>query len=267
MTIVCRLEEPKDYRAVEVLTREAFWGCMGCPVCDGEHLLVHKLRDAASLVPALDYVAEIDGELAGHVIYSLAHIVAADGKATEVLTFGPLSVLPKYKRAGVGTALMQCTIGKARELGYRAIVLFGHPDYYPRFGFRRASEFSITADTGDSFDAVMAMPLYDGALDGVCGRVVLDSVYDMKAEEVAAFDLTFPEKEPAKLATVQSLADEVPAHFVDALLEHGIKYISQVQMKSGAEMLRWVGVTGEDVSALNRALSKRGHPQARIPAH
>ena len=94
MTITLRREEPADHRAVEVLTREAFWGMDG-PRCD-EHLLVHRLRTATCFVPELDVVAEVDGVVVGNVMYSRAAVVGADGPR-EVLTFGPLSVLPAHQ--------------------------------------------------------------------------------------------------------------------------------------------------------------------------
>ena len=71
------------------------------------------------------------------------------------------------------------TFDEARKLGYRAIVIFGHPDYYPRMGFRRAAEFGITTADGSSFDAFMALPLYEGALDEI--RDVFSSTRSLKA--------------------------------------------------------------------------------------
>ena len=75
-----------------------FLGCMDHPTCDGEHLLVHKLRSSPAFVPELDFVAETEGQLVGSVVYSRSKVVAGDGRETKVLTFGPLSVLPAYKR-------------------------------------------------------------------------------------------------------------------------------------------------------------------------
>ena len=134
MNITIRLEQPKDYRAVEALTREAFWGSMNHPTCDGEHLLVHKLRNRPSFVPELDFVAEVDGQLAGHIIFSTAKVITPDARQIEVLGFGPISVLPEYKRMGVGSALMRHSISEAKRLGYRAIIIEpvrGFPVFLP----------------------------------------------------------------------------------------------------------------------------------------
>lgn len=94
MKLTIRPERPEDYREVEALTREAFWGVFH-PTCD-EHYLVHKLRSSRDFVPALDMVAESEGRIVGHILYTKACVTDAAGLDHEVLTFGPLSVLPAY---------------------------------------------------------------------------------------------------------------------------------------------------------------------------
>ena len=266
MNITIRHEQINDYRIVEELTREAFWGAMSHPTCDGEHLLVHKLRTSPSFVPELDFVAEADGILVGHIIYSKAKVVTADSREIEVLTFGPLSVLPAYKRKGIGSALVRHSIADARRLGYRAIVIYGHPDYYPRFGFGRGSDFGIASANGKSFDALMAMPLYDGALDVVRGRYVEDAVYDVDPQEAAAFDKSFPPKAPAVLTSVESVAAKLTPPMVAALAFHKIQYVSHLQTCSGAEILRWEGVGRPDLIQLNLLLKALGQPAKEFPA-
>ena len=265
MKITIRFEQASDYRAVEELTRDAFWGAMNHATCDGEHLLVHKLRDLPSFVPELDFVAEVDGELAGHIIYSKAKIQTIDDREIEVLNFGPLSVLPKYKGNGVGTALMRHSISVAKSLGYRAIVFYGHPDYYPRFGFSRGSDFGITTATGKSFDALMAMPLYDGALDKVQGHYIEDSVYNLDPEEMVEFDKLFPPKEPVVLISVESIAAQLTPVMAAALKAHEIKNVAQLQQFSGAEILRWEGLEESELRELNLLLKKLGQPAKRFP--
>mgnify|MGYP000894041013 CR=1 FL=1 len=266
MNIQIRLEQPQDHRAVEELTREAFWGCMNQPTCDGEHLLVHKLRNLPSFVPELDFVAEVNGQLAGHIIYSTAMIITPDGREIEVLNFGPISVLPEYKRAGVGTALMRHSVLEAQKLGYRAIIFYGHPDYYPRFGFSRASAFGITSENGKSFDALMAMPLYDGALDGVSGRYIYDKVYDTDPQEVEEFDQTFPPKEPTPLPPIKLLTERLPENAKQAIDAHKIAYVSQLQSYSGVEILRWEGIDEQIMVQINHILKELGQPEKLLPA-
>lgn len=265
MNITIRLEQPEDYRAVEELTREAFWG-MNHATCDGEHLLVHKLRGMPAFVPELDYVAEVDGQLAGHIIYTRAKVVTPAGKEEGVLIFGPISVLPQFKGRGVGSALLRHTIAQAKAMGERAIVIYGHPGYYPRFGFRPASSWGITSAQGKSFDALMALPLYDGALDGIAGRFIEDEAFQVDPKEVAEFDKTFPPKDPVALTPIEALTDKLPQHIQQALSQRKLKYLSQLQGYSGSELLKWGCLNAEDFTAINHVLDEHGHPQKLLPS-
>jgi predicted N-acetyltransferase YhbS/RimJ/RimL family protein N-acetyltransferase len=193
-----RPERPDDYYAVESLTRDAFWFWAddgSDKICD-EHLLVHKLRTCPSYVPELNYVAEVGGRLAGHIIYTKSKVLDDSGTAHETLTFGPLSVLPEYQRQGVGKALMRHTLDEAKRLGYRAVIIFGHPEYYPRVGFRRAAEFGITTADGGTGDYFMVYTLYEDALNGINGRYYIDPAYEtLTQDETLEFDKRFPPKE------------------------------------------------------------------------
>ena len=262
--LTLRRPEPSDHRTVDLLTREAFWGTEG-PGCN-EHLLVHRLRDAASFVPELDWVAERDGVVVGHIVYSRARVVGPD-RAWDVLTFGPLSVLPQHQGSGVGGALMRHTLAEAARLGHRAVVVYGHPDYYPRFGFRRGADVGITAPGGVTFDALMALPLVDGGLEGVRGEFREDPVFHTLDEtDVAAFDATFPPKEPAVTTSLDEIEGHVPAGVVDALRRAGFPNFELVFRMSSAELaaLEGVGVDGcEGVRSYARSRGKRwGAPQA-----
>lgn len=266
MNISIRNETPADYRIVEELTREAFWGNMNHPTCDGEHLLVHKLRDLPSFVPELDFVAEAGDKIVGHVIYSLAKVRMPDDQEIEVLNFGPLSVHPDYKRMGVGLALMRHSIAEATRLGYRAIIFYGHPDYYPRFGFRRASRYGIVSSGWNSWDALMAMELYDGALDGVTGRYIEDEVYEVDPKEMAEFEKEFPYKEPVQLPPVELLTNQLPERVKQTFEEHGIKFVSQLQRLSGAELLNWNGMDEQLLVKINEILTLLGQPCKLLPS-
>lgn len=266
MNLTIRLETPTDYRAVEELTREAFWGCMDHPTCAGEHLLVHKLRSSPAFVPELDFVAETEGKLAGHIIYSKSKIVADNGQETETLTFGPLSVLPAYQKMGIGSALLRYSIAKAKELGYRAILICGHPDYYPRFGFRRAKRYHITNSRGDSFDSFMALELYDGALDGISGRFYEDKVFEVEPKEIEEFDKKFPPKVPAQILPLDALEGKLPASVYHALISHNIKYAASLLRYSGAELLSWNGIDREGLEKLNHCLKELGFAEKVFPS-
>jgi putative acetyltransferase len=195
--ITIRPEQPSDWRAVEELTREAFWN-VNVPGCN-EHFLVHRLRSHGDFIPELDLLAELDGKLAGNIMYSRAKIVSADGREHSVLTFGPLSVLPEYQRQGIGSALIGHSTGAARALGYGAILIYGDPEYYRRFGFQPAESFSVTTAEGKFHPALQALELTKGELTGISGCFQESPAYSLDAAEAAAFDASFPPK--AKFVT------------------------------------------------------------------
>jgi len=191
-----RLEEPKDYRTVEELTRAAFdnpdrieRSKIGCPM---EHYMVYMLRKKDGIME-LNFVAEMDGRIVGHIIYSLAHILQPDGSEIVVLNFGPLSILPEFQRIGIGSALMKHSIKEAEKLGYGAILFFGHPEYYPRFGFVEAGEFGITDCNGDNYPAFMAMELKEGYLKNISGKLIELDIYndDLNRKQAKEFDEQF----------------------------------------------------------------------------
>ncbi|HWP51228.1 MAG TPA: N-acetyltransferase [Clostridia bacterium] len=191
--ISIRPETERDYRIVENLTRDAFWDIYK-PGCD-EHLLAHKLRQCKAFLPELDFVAVHDDCIVGNIMYSVAQVIDDSGCAHPVLTFGPLSVLPACQKQGVGAALVRHTLAIARKISYPAVVIFGRPYYYHRFGFVNAEKFGITTREGTNFDAFMALELHKGALKGITGKFNEDAVFDIDTAEVEVFDKAFPYRE------------------------------------------------------------------------
>lgn len=193
VTITIRRENESDYREVENLTREAFWDVYK-PGCD-EHLIVHKLRKVAAFIPELDFLAVQNNQIVGSVVYSKCKVVDRDAKEHEVISLGPISVLPSFQKQGIGSALIEHTRKLAREMGYKAIILFGNPAYYHRFGFQNAESFGITTAGGANFDAFMALELNHDSLQGVTGKFHDDPVFRVDKEELEVFDKEFPHKE------------------------------------------------------------------------
>lgn len=184
-----RGERQADYEVVERLTYEAF-GTIKKPGRGDtdEHLLVHKMRSAPAFISELSLVCELEGKVVGHIAYTKSKVISADGTEHETITFGPVSVLPKYQKRGIGAALIRFTLEKAMVLGYKAVLITGHPEYYPQFGFVNAERFGITMPDGTNMDAFMALELKEGALDGVSGRWIYDSVFETDKAELAAFN-------------------------------------------------------------------------------
>lgn len=191
--MIIRLEVPADYRRVEEMTRDAFWN-IHVPGCD-EHLLVHKLRKCDAFIPELDFVAEIAGKIVGNIMYSYATVTDDSGCKHEVLTFGPISVDPDFQKQGIGTSLIKHSLAHAAKMGFKAVIIFGHPSYYERFGFKAAKEYGIITAWGRYMAANMALPLYEGALNGITGIYRDSPVYESDAEGLKEFERTFPYKE------------------------------------------------------------------------
>ena len=204
MTLEIRPERKDEYEAVEELTREAFWN-LHVPGAS-EHFLLHNLRNSEAFIDELDFVAIKDGKLAGSIVYSRSLIEDASGAAHEVITFGPLSVLPAMQGRGIGAALVRHSQAIAAGMGYKATVIYGHPDYYARFGFVRGKEYGICAADGRYLKALLAREHFAGALRGIKGKLREDSAFAFDEAALAAFDARFAPKEKAVTETQKEFA-------------------------------------------------------------
>jgi acetyltransferase len=193
MKITIRQEEEKDYAYVENMTREAFWDVYQPGA--SEHFVLHKLRKSDCFIPELDFVAEHEGKIVGHVISTRAKVVDAQGEAHEILCLGPICASPEVQRQGIGSQLMEHTKNVARQMGFKAIALLGNPAYYHRFGFVNAAQFHITTHEGVNFDSFMILELTAGNLIGISGKFYEDPVFFVTEEETEEFDKAFPHKE------------------------------------------------------------------------
>ena len=202
--ITFRLELESDYRVVEELTREAFWN-LYVPGAD-EHFIIHKMRNSPEFVRDLSLVAESQGRIVGAIFYTLSTIESHDKISNEVLTFGPVSVLPQMQGKGIGSMLIHESIKLAKQMGHRAIVIQGYPAYYKRFGFRNSEAFGIHDRDGRYPKAMMALELAPGSLDGIRGRLLECSAFDADPAEVDAFDGAFPAKPKFETASQRAYA-------------------------------------------------------------
>lgn len=193
LQIQLRRETPEDYRMVEELTKKAFWN-LHEPGCN-EHYLIHELRGSDAFIYDLDYVAVVEDKIVGHIAYTESQIVSEDGDDVTVLTFGPISVLPQYQRQGIGRRLIEHTRSIAKDLGYKAIIIYGDPMIYSRVGFRPAEEFKISTPDKAYVAALQACELYEDALTGVSGQFHEDVIFHVDAEEAEKFDKSFPQIE------------------------------------------------------------------------
>lgn len=162
--IKIRNEEAADYRTVEELTRKAFYNIY-IPGC-AEHYLVHVMRSHEDFLPELDFVIEDNHQIVGNIMYTKSWLTDEAGEEKEILTFGPVSILPEYQRMGYGKSLMEHSFKKAVELGYDVIVIFGNPGNYVGRGFKSCKKYNICAENGTYPAAMMAKELKPNTLDG-----------------------------------------------------------------------------------------------------
>ena len=185
-----------SFDITEFITRETFWNLYK-PGCD-EHLVLHQLRKGKGYIEELDIVAIHGEEIIGHIISTKARVIDSQNQEKEVLCVGPISVLPSFQNKGTGTKLMNHSIRKAGNMGYRGMILFGDPHYYRRFGFRNASEYEITTKDLQNFEPFMALELREKGLDDVKGRFFEDEAFAVSEEDLAEFEKKFPSRKKGR---------------------------------------------------------------------
>lgn len=187
-----RNETAVDYAETENMTREAFWNQFA-PGC-AEHYLLHQIRDIDAFIPELDLVAEHQGQIIGNAVYTKSIIKTDNGKDISVLCLGPISVLPKYQGQGIGTALIKRTQQIAYQMGYRAIFIFGDPNFYQRVGFVPAEKYQIRTSDNVFAAAHQVLPLDETFLLDKSGRYFEDPRFVIDEVATEKFDQQFPPK-------------------------------------------------------------------------
>ena len=192
MKISIRHENLEDYKSTETLARDSFWN-LYFPGC-AEHLAIHKLRNSKDFIPELTYILEVDGEIAGGIFYSKSKIVTSNGEI-DTISFGPVFIVPKYHRIGLGKKLITYSIDKAKDAGFKAILTLGYDYHYTPYGFVGGKKFGISMADGNFYKGLLVLPLYDGALDNINGYAVFSDALDATEDEIEKFDKNFPYKE------------------------------------------------------------------------
>ena len=158
---IIRPETPEDIDSIRYVNEQAFGQ-------ENESKLIEKLRNHGVLTISL--VAVQDGEIVGHIAFSPV-AVESGLSSFEAIALAPMAVLPAYQRKGIGSQMVRAGLEECRRLGHEIIVVLGHPDYYPRFGFVLARPKGIDCEFEVPEEAWMILELQDGALAGRRGIV------------------------------------------------------------------------------------------------
>ncbi|MFD3273860.1 GNAT family N-acetyltransferase [Paenibacillus dendritiformis] len=169
--MIIRTETRADHEKVYDVHRQAFGGR------EEESKLVERIRRTEQFVPELSLVAEMNDEIVGHALLSVAHIVNGEDRY-EVLALAPIAVKPSHQREGIGGQLIDEGLRRGRERGYDAVFVIGHPTYYPRFGFVPAGPRGFELKQFEvPEDVFMVCELSDGALSNITGELVYPSTF------------------------------------------------------------------------------------------
>lgn len=152
--LLIRHETPADIFAIRAVNQAAF-------ETGAEAALVDALRENSKFT--LSLVAAIEGEVVGHILFTDIEMEPG-GTEARILGLAPMAVSPGWQGRGIGSALVRRGLEDCRELGYRGIIVLGHPTFYPRFGFTPASRHGITSIYDAPDEAFMALPLGEAAL-------------------------------------------------------------------------------------------------------
>jgi putative acetyltransferase len=165
--ITIRPEGPLDISAIQNVNEQAFQGKIEAGIVD-------RLRAQGRLLVSL--VAEVNDEIIGHI--ALSPVEIDSDRPLSGVGLGPLAVHPGKQKTGIGSQLVHAALEKCRELRLDYVVVLGHPDYYPRFGFTPASRFGIRCIWPVADDVFMALEIRPGALREVSGIVNYDPAFN-----------------------------------------------------------------------------------------
>jgi putative acetyltransferase len=173
MNIIITPENSKHFKEVYQLHKIAFSN-------ENEAELVSNLRSSDTFIPGLSIVAIMNNKVVGHILFTKIKIVNKNNDEIESLALAPLSVLPQFQGTGIGGQLITTGLNCAKELGFRSIIVLGHRNYYPKFGFESAQKWNIQSPIKISERAgFMALELVKDGLKDVSGTVKYPKEFDL----------------------------------------------------------------------------------------
>ncbi len=169
LPVTIRNEVSEDAPTIRILNRAAFEGGVEADIVDD---IRSNCKSAVSLV------AELDGQIVGHILFSPATVVSV-GENVEGMGLAPMAVDPEYQGRGIGSMLIETGLEQLRRTTCPFVIVLGHPEYYPRFGFRPASGFGLICQwDGVPDEAFMAIILDQTRMSGVVGTAKYRNEFD-----------------------------------------------------------------------------------------
>ena len=154
-----RKEQPQDIPIIHRVNKRAFGQLL-------EADLVDRLR--RNCKELLSLVAVVGNEIVGHILFSSVR-VEGEGTTAEGMALAPMAVLPEYQRQGIGSELVRAGITRLTSSGCAFVIVLGHADYYPRFGFEPASRYGVRSEWEVPDDAFMILVLSESVKQGISG--------------------------------------------------------------------------------------------------
>lgn len=174
MNITIRQEHPTDFSAVFKLIETAFKNAEHSD--HQEQFLVERLRNSEVFIPELSLIAVVNNNVVGYILLTKIAIKNNNDEYVS-LALAPVAVLPEYQNKGIGDSLIRAAHKKAVELGYNSVILLGHKNYYPRFGYKTARNFGIQLPFDIPEENCMAIELTINALKNVKGIVIYPKAF------------------------------------------------------------------------------------------
>jgi len=169
MKIIIRPEEQKDFPILYKLNELAFNQ-------EDESILIEKIRQSEIYVPELCLLAELNQQIVGHIVFSTNQIKVKNTIYAS-LALAPMAVHPDFQNKGIGGELIKAAIGKAKKMDYLSINVLGHPNYYPKFGFKKSTFWNIKCPFDAPEEAFMFIELQINSLVGKEGTVVYPQIF------------------------------------------------------------------------------------------
>lgn len=163
MQVQIKREKAKDREEVDLLYKIAFEQ-------ESPSELIHGFRNSNQFIPELARVARISDQIIGIIMYSHGEIVKGR-KNIPTIIIASVAILPAYQNLGIGAELVRSSFQKARDLGYKSVLVAGEEDYFSRFGFKKASEYDISNNMDIPEENFMALELISESLNNASGHL------------------------------------------------------------------------------------------------